>query len=139
MKKLAITTLTAAGIAGAILSAAPASVAGADAGSHCRPSDQLGNSATTSDATTLRCLAGNKLVPASTATPFTSTGTAAAQTAPTTAMANGNRSVPATTATPFTGSQGRTTPGLNPHPRAHRLLTIGPLGGLLGPLGGLLG
>ena len=103
MTKLAITTLTATGIAGAILFAAPASVAGADAGSHCRPS-QLGNSATTSDATTLRCLAGNKLVPA-------------------------------TTATPFTGSQGRTTPGLNPHPRQHRLLTIGPLGGLIGPLG----
>lgn len=62
MKKLAITTLTATGIAaaaGAILSAAPASAAGPAAGSSC-PSDELGNTATTSAGTTLRCLADGK-------------------------------------------------------------------------------
>ncbi len=59
MKKLTITTLTATGIAaaaGAILSAAPASAAGPAAGSSC-PSDQFGNTATTSAGTTVRCLA----------------------------------------------------------------------------------
>lgn len=62
MKKLAITTLTATGIvaaAGAILSAAPASAARPGVGSSC-PSDQLGNTATTSAGTTLRCMTDQK-------------------------------------------------------------------------------
>jgi hypothetical protein len=56
MKKLAITTLSAAGIAAVILSAAPASAAGPVAGSACS-NDQLGTTATTSAGMTLRCLA----------------------------------------------------------------------------------
>jgi hypothetical protein len=59
MKNLAFTILTATGILGTILSAAPASAAGAQAGSSC-PSDQLGNTATTSEGTTVRCLANGQ-------------------------------------------------------------------------------
>jgi hypothetical protein len=59
MKNLAFTILTATGIVGAILSAAPASAAGAQAGSPC-PSDQLGNTATTREGTTVRCLANGQ-------------------------------------------------------------------------------
>jgi hypothetical protein len=59
MKNLAFTILTAAEIAVAILSATPASAAGAQAGSTC-PSDQLGNTATTSEGKTVRCLANDQ-------------------------------------------------------------------------------
>jgi hypothetical protein len=59
MTKLAITTLTAIGLAAAAWATLPApvvSAAGPASGSSCS-SDELGNTATSTDGTTLRCLA----------------------------------------------------------------------------------
>jgi hypothetical protein len=82
---------------------------------------------------------GNKVVPTTTATPFTSAGTAATlQTGPATAMTN-KTAVPTATAAPFGGEAARfaNATGLNPRPWvARQMRLIGTLGGLI-PLRGL--